>query len=159
MATRDRNRNTPDRQKGTALVEFAIVAPLMLFLLLGVAEFGHALNQYNTLTKAVRDGARYVAGKALDGGTNVVMLPDSLKAETRQLVVNGAAGGGALLPGFSVANVTVSQVDAQHVSVQASYAYTPLLGAGASLPTFGLGGGGSIPLNFTFQASAVMRAL
>lgn len=146
-------------QKGTAMVEFAIVAPLMIFLLLAVAEFGNVLNQYNTLTKAVRDGARHVAGKALDLGTNVVILSDGLKAETRQVVVNGAAGGTALLPGLTTGNVAVTQVDDQHVSVQASYTYTPLLGAGASLPSFGLGGGGSIPLGFTFQATVVMRAL
>ena len=47
------------RQHGIATVELAIVAPILLLILLGVAEMGRALFQYNTLSKAVRDSARY----------------------------------------------------------------------------------------------------
>jgi len=151
-------RKSKKRERGTAMVEFAIVAPLMIFLLLAVAEMGHALNQYNTLTKAVRDGARYVAGDALEGTLNVVYLPDTLVEQTKQVVVYGASGGNTVLPGFGTGDVSVTKVDDQHVSVQASYSYTPLLGAGASLPTFGLTNG-PIPLGFTFHATTVMRAI
>lgn len=46
---------------GQALVEFALVAPLMLILLLGMVEFGRAWNTYQTVTDAAREGARIAA--------------------------------------------------------------------------------------------------
>jgi Flp pilus assembly protein TadG len=46
---------------GTASVEFALVAPLLLLLVLGMCQFGITLNQYLTLTNAVRSGARQLS--------------------------------------------------------------------------------------------------
>jgi Flp pilus assembly protein TadG len=40
------------------MTEFALVMPLLLFLLLGVIQFGIVFNNYITLTDAVRAGAR-----------------------------------------------------------------------------------------------------
>lgn len=46
---------------GAVLVEFAIVLPLLVMLLLGITELGRALYQLNGLTKAAVSGARYLA--------------------------------------------------------------------------------------------------
>lgn len=54
-------RNRFKRTQGVALVEFALVLPLLLVVTLLVTELGRALYQYNTLTKAVRDAARYLS--------------------------------------------------------------------------------------------------
>ncbi len=40
------------------MVEFALVAPLLLFLLFGIVDFGRAIFYENEITNAVRDGAR-----------------------------------------------------------------------------------------------------
>jgi Flp pilus assembly protein TadG len=40
------------------MTEFALVLPLLTFLLFGVIQFGIAFNNYITLTDAVRAGAR-----------------------------------------------------------------------------------------------------
>ncbi|TPK16944.1 pilus assembly protein [Mesorhizobium sp. B2-5-9] len=45
-------------QHGTAMVEMAIVAPLLFVLTLGFVDFGYALYQWNGATKAVQVGAR-----------------------------------------------------------------------------------------------------
>jgi len=45
-------------QKGLAMVELAILLPLLLLILFGVAEFGRAWYLTNTLTNAAREGAR-----------------------------------------------------------------------------------------------------
>ena len=45
-------------QAGTTVVEAAFVFPLMLLLLFGIGEFGIAFTQWNSLTNAVREGAR-----------------------------------------------------------------------------------------------------
>jgi Flp pilus assembly protein TadG len=54
----------PLRQTGIAAVECVIVLPLVLFLILAVAEVGNAIQQYNSLTHAARDAARYASKKA-----------------------------------------------------------------------------------------------
>ncbi len=48
-------------EKGQAMVEFAIVAPLLLVLVFGIIQFGIVFNHYMTLTDAVRAGARQAA--------------------------------------------------------------------------------------------------
>lgn len=44
--------------KGQALVEMAILLPLLLLLVMGIFEFGRAMYIKNTLTQAARAGAR-----------------------------------------------------------------------------------------------------
>jgi Flp pilus assembly protein TadG len=45
-------------RKGQATVEFALVLPLVLLLVVGMLEFARAWNLHQTLTDAVREGAR-----------------------------------------------------------------------------------------------------
>lgn len=46
------------KQKGVAVVEFAILLPLLLSITFALTEMGRAFYQYNTLLKATRDAAR-----------------------------------------------------------------------------------------------------
>lgn len=50
-----------NKQSGVAIVEFALVLPLLLILTFITTEYGRALYQYNTLAKSVRDAARYLS--------------------------------------------------------------------------------------------------
>src|SRR3954471_14869620 len=43
-------------ERGAALVEFGLLAPVLLLILLGAAQFGLTLNQFVTLTNAVSIG-------------------------------------------------------------------------------------------------------
>jgi Flp pilus assembly protein TadG len=45
-------------QQGQSMTEFALVLPILVFLLFGVIQFGITFNNYITLTDAVRAGAR-----------------------------------------------------------------------------------------------------
>jgi len=49
------------REEGQAVVEFAIVLPVLAVLLLGILQFGVTFNHYLSLTDAVRAGARVAA--------------------------------------------------------------------------------------------------
>jgi hypothetical protein len=49
------------RQNGQSMVEFALVAPVLLLLVLGIVQFGIVLNNYMALTDAVRAGSRQAA--------------------------------------------------------------------------------------------------
>lgn len=46
------------RQSGQDVVEFALIAPIFVLLLLGIIEFGLVIYSYNTIALAARDGAR-----------------------------------------------------------------------------------------------------
>ncbi len=80
------------RQRGIAIVEMVIALPVILLLMLMVAEFGRVFYQYSTLNKAVRDGARYVAGTAVFGSTGTVQLTSAVVNETKSLVTTGNLG-------------------------------------------------------------------
>ena len=47
--------------RGATAVEFALLLPLLLLILLGIIDFGRMLNAQETLTQAAREGARLVA--------------------------------------------------------------------------------------------------
>ncbi len=48
-------------ENGQAMVEFALVAPMLALLVFAILQFGIAFNNYLTLTDAVRAGARTAA--------------------------------------------------------------------------------------------------
>jgi Flp pilus assembly protein TadG len=53
-------RNRRD-ERGAAAVEFALVVPLLLLMVLGVAEFGRAYHVQASLSQAAREGVRVMA--------------------------------------------------------------------------------------------------
>jgi Flp pilus assembly protein TadG len=51
-----RRRGSPRR--GQTLVEFALILPIFLLLLVGIFDFGRAIYAYNTVNNAAREGGR-----------------------------------------------------------------------------------------------------
>jgi Flp pilus assembly protein TadG len=147
------------RCRGLATIEFAICAPLLFLLLLATAEMGRFLYQYNTLVKAVRDGARYAAAHTSDNNTTrIVSISTQLRDQTRNLVVTGnvAGSGTPLLPRLTPQQVTVEATGAGFIRVAVSnFTFTPVLGS--TLPTIGFGD--SISLTMPLAATVQMRAL
>jgi Flp pilus assembly protein TadG len=47
--------------RGATVVEFALLLPVLLLIVLGIVDFGRMLNAQETLTQAAREGARLVA--------------------------------------------------------------------------------------------------
>ena len=45
-------------QRGAELIEMALILPLLLLLLVGIADFGFLFQRYEVLTNATREGAR-----------------------------------------------------------------------------------------------------
>ena len=156
--------NNRNRQRGIMTVEFIIVAPILLLLMAAVSEFGHAMYQYNTLTKVVRDGARYLAANSIKGSTNYILIDTTDITETENLVVYGntAGTGTPRLPGLSSSDVTVSCLGGgticpgvEHVEVTAQYAYQSIFGA--TLAMFGFGA--DLSMGLTLNSTVTMRAL
>ena len=53
-----RRHARPERRRGQALVEFALVLPIFLLILVALFDLGRAVFAYNTLTNAAREGVR-----------------------------------------------------------------------------------------------------
>ena len=87
-------------QRGVAILEFALVVPFLLVMTFLVTEFGRAIYQYNTLTKSVRDAARYLS----------IQTPNTHVTEAQNLVVYGntAGTGTPLAIGLTTSQVSVS---------------------------------------------------
>jgi len=144
-------------QRGVAAIEFLIGVPVLLMIAFAIAEIGQLLTHYNTLTKSVRDGARYAIVNASVGSTRVVSLTTQTRDNTRNLVVKGniSGSGSAVLPGFTTSSVNVTDAGGGYISVTATYTYSPIVAS--TLPTFGFGG--SVNLALPLNATVVMRAL
>jgi len=144
-------------QRGIAMVELVIITPAILFLMFGVTELGSAILHYNTLTKAVQDGARHAAAYGLLGTTGSVVIDADLNTEIRNLVVYGDAQGAAtpLLNGMTTDQVDITIPEPGHIRVDATYPYVP--GFGTSLPNFGFGSSTSLAVDL--RAGVTMRAL
>ena len=144
-------------QRGVAMVEFAITLPLLLLLLLAIAEFGRMLYHYNNLLQANRDAVRYLAGEAWNGNLGQVVIDPVLEARTKNLAVYGVPTpqpGNEVVPGLTTGEVSVGTVGSDHVQVSISYVFQPVIGSG--LPAII---GNAIPLNFPLVATTVMRGL
>ncbi len=91
----NRFRKAWKSQNGQSLVEFAIVVPMLLILVFGIAEFGRAWMTRNILTGAAREAVRVLAVPAPTGGVSA--------ASTRANDILTSAG---------ITTATVSVVDA-----------------------------------------------
>jgi len=92
---------TKRKQGGVAAVELAIVIIPLVLLVFGITEFGRAIYQYNTLTKAARDGARHLSQHEA-GDANQIAI-------ARCLTVHGNrdCDGTPLAPGLTLSHVQV----------------------------------------------------
>jgi Flp pilus assembly protein TadG len=118
------------------MAEFVIGAPVLLFLLYCIVEFGRAFVQFSTLADSARDADRYLATNALGGSTGVVSISGAVSGSAKNLVVYGnAAGSGTpLLPGLAVSQVTVATDTSNDVSISVAYPYQSLFGG--TIPKF-----------------------
>lgn len=88
-----------DREGGAALVEMAIVTPLLVLLLLGIVEFGWLFGQYNDVRHGAREGGRYAA---VNGGV------DANANEVRDYICSSMDG---LSAGMTRIDIWLEQVE------------------------------------------------
>lgn len=93
-----------NQMRGAAVVELALLLVILLMIVSGVIEFGRTFWYYDALTKATRDGARFLSyAKAASAPP---ALNTNLQNQAKAMVVNAA--NFAQVPNFSEGNVTVS---------------------------------------------------
>lgn len=141
-------------ERGTHLVELAIVLPVLLLLLVITAEFGRYFHTYTTLAKATRSGARYLTTASANGSDD---------GSARNLVVYGNTEGEGepLVAGLSTTDVEIiregGNVDAgmpEKVTVRIDgYEYVPLFNLA------GISGKNGASLAVDIRPSTNMRVL
>jgi hypothetical protein len=71
MAVRPRNPRTIAGERGAALVEFALVLPILVAILFGTLEFGKLFNYWIDETHLANEAARWAAVNNVPGGGNL----------------------------------------------------------------------------------------
>ncbi len=76
-------------QSGNAVIEFALVLPMLLLVVFGITEFGRAIMTVNVLTAAAREGARVASVAGADSAAVTTRVMEVLDAAR----ITPAAGG------------------------------------------------------------------
>ena len=117
----------PTNDRGAAAVEFALILPLLVLLIMGLIEFSLLFNTQISLTNAAREGAR-------------VMAIHNDPALAKSATISAAT---SVQPAVSTGNITVSPstcTAGSTVTVTISYNATLLTGYfGITLPLKGKG--------------------
>ena len=135
-------------QRGQAIIETALTLPIVLVLSISIFEFGRALQVWQLLTNAAREGAR------------VAVLPGTTTGEAKSRVLEYMAAGG--LENRNIDQITVTAdaeiaigggtVSASQVTVAYPYSFMVLN------PVMQLIAPGSeVGAPITMTASALMR--
>ena len=104
------------------LVEFALVLPMLLLVVLGIAEFGFIFQRYEVVTNAAREGARMAV---LPGYTTA-----DVDARVRVYVTQGKVPTTVTNPNIAVTDVAIvvgaglPPINAKRVTVTYTHSYT-----------------------------------
>lgn len=122
-------------RRGSAIVETAIILPVLMLLLFGLVEFGRALQQHHVLNKSLRDAGRYLARVQLDCPAGADPNWATERSTAQHLAATGQLSGGApLVVGWTDADFVIpdpvcevwSGRDVQVIAVSADIPYRDL---------------------------------
>lgn len=85
-----RPRRSDDNRRGTATVEFAVIAPVFLTLILGMLEASRLFDTYGQLAQVARDGGRLGAMDRADWVASGIRSNNKIISDIRNSLV--AAG-------------------------------------------------------------------
>lgn len=104
-----RLRSYLNNSRGQAMVEFALVLPILLLLVMGMLEFGRVMHEYIMVTEAARVGARAAVVNNSDSAVRniIVAAVPTIKPENVAI----SPGEGARTPGNPVTVTVTSTVN------------------------------------------------
>ncbi len=104
---RERENAKITSQRGQALVEFALVSPMLFLMMLGILEFGFMFQHDVAITNAARSGARWAAthptawsnasaapSNSIEGQVQYAGGTSSIPNDDSHLVINYLVPGG-----------------------------------------------------------------
>lgn len=108
------------RRRAAALVELALLLPLLIFCFLMAIDFARVFYYWETIENCARNGAEYASLQPINDGWQ---LNNTLVQNTQQAAI---ADGSSLNPPLTTSNVSVTNnADADgHAAVQVTVTYT-----------------------------------
>jgi hypothetical protein len=98
-------------EHGVIAVEFALILPVLLLLVFGIVDFGHAWYMKHVLQNACREGARYATRyQTKTDATGARVLPSALSPSIQNYILYTALknGDSHMLPSDADVHVTPS---------------------------------------------------
>ena len=155
--TRPRSRG----QESQALIEFALISPLLLLLIFGIIDIGRAVFYYDTLNHAAREGARAAVKAQSTMPTNASVLNAVLAQVVGVTVTEPCVQGpvSASTPPANAAWMYVTEAPAPTVFESSP----PMNAPGGEYPASGSGScnatvpaGNNVPLQVTIRMNLVL---
>ncbi len=115
-------------ERGASLIEFALILPIFLMLVLGMFDIGQGFNTYMGMLNATREGALWISRNPDD----VAGMDDRLNYELGQIGLTAGVMTVSRTP-----NKTSYDAD-DLITVELAYPYPLLFGAVTGLPTLTL---------------------
>jgi Flp pilus assembly protein TadG len=114
---------------GQALVEFALILPILLLLLFGALDFGKAFNYWNDATHLTAEAARYAAVNRKPDPSSGQSLQAQIQAQTDTAELrNGSASVTKASVCISFPNGTSNPGDPVKVTMSFRYTWLPFIG-------------------------------
>ena len=133
-------------ERGSAAVEFALTAPILLAVTFGIGDFGVAMFKNEALTNAAREGARY----------GIVLQTPRRTTGAIQTVVQNYLTSAGITSGYTVTTPAVCVNTGDNLSVTVSYPYALPVLSKLMCPTCLIKAGTTFPTTITLQATTVM---
>jgi Flp pilus assembly protein TadG len=136
-----RVRPESSKEKGQAMMEFALLLPVLLILLLGIIEFGRAAYYAIEVADAARAGAQYGSQSLADAAN-----PGNIAAAAQN---NAQDMGGALTvnaPQTACEAALAGCYPLVYLTVTTTYNFTPLFNYPGLPTTYNLTGSSTLPV-------------
>ena len=131
-------------ERGAELIEFSLILPLLLLIILGILDFGFLFQRYEVVTNAAREGARV---RVLPGYTY-----DDMVARVTQFLESGDLDETPTIPDIPVAAVDIGGTCMTLATVTVTYPHSYMF-VGPLVTFFG----GPALSTTSLSATATMR--
>jgi len=131
-----------NKQRGLAIVEFAIVLPFLLVMTIMMAEIGFLMHQQISLSKSIQTGSQYLSVNATTGAGRVNITAQKIQ-DTRNTVLygNSAGIGTPVIDDLALQDINITCTNGvvpngycatnnglTPITLEVNYIYTPVLG-------------------------------
>ena len=127
-------KRRPHSEDGTSVVEMAFVLPLLLLLVFAIGDFGIAYTRWNSLTNAVREGAR--VGVVFRNPCNAAAVTTEIQNTVANFAASSGLNGGSIVT--TAGNVCGGTGTQLTVTSTAPYNYIAMAALAGLAPTINL---------------------
>jgi Flp pilus assembly protein TadG len=115
------------RQSGAAVVEFAVVLPVLLLIVFGILDFGRAMNYENDATHLANEGARFAVVNSNPGGG--ASLASWIKSQGDTSEMRSESTVCVSFPTNAATGTSMQVGDPVQVTVAVNFGWLPYIGA------------------------------